>query len=104
MANSNPETDIPVLTDIVPEEAPVTGPVTEVAGPANVPTDVETLIAELQTSLAASTYALTEQLLHTTFAEMEATVFQQISNKLRQELPELIDSVLRQHLDAEDDD
>ena len=100
MANSSTEPEIPVLTDIVPDEAPAT----DVAGPANVPTDVETLIAELQTSLAASTYSLTEQLLHSTFAEMEATLFQQISNKLRQELPELIDSVLRQHLDTEDDD
>lgn len=100
MANSSTEPDIPVLTDIVPDEAQGTAD----DAPANIPTDVETLIAELQTSLAASTYSLTEQLLHTTFAEMEATIFQQISNKLRQELPELIDSVLRQHLDAEDDD
>jgi len=100
MTNSTSEPDIPVLTDIVPEEADAE----QGEPPGNMPTDIETLIAELQTSLAASTYALTEQLLHSTFAEMEATLFQQISNKLRQELPELIDSVLRQHLDAEDED
>lgn len=100
MAKSTPESDIPVLTDIVPDESTPA----ESEPPSGVPTDVETLIAELQTTLAASTYTLTEQLLHSTFAEMEATLFQQISTKLRQELPELIDSVLRQHLDAEDDD
>ncbi len=104
MANSTPEPDIPVLTDVVPDEPAAAVPA-EGPGPgASLPTDVETLVAELQTSLAASTFALTEQLLHTTFAEMEASLFQQISLKLRQELPELIDSVLRQHLDAEDDE
>lgn len=101
MTNSTPEPDIPVLTDIVPED---TAAAEGEPPPSGVPTDVETLIAELQTTLASSTYALTEQLLHSTFAEMEATLFQQISTKLRQELPELIDSVLRQHLDAEDTD
>ena len=100
MANSTPEPDIPVLTEVVQDEPPA--PEGD-SSPAH-PTDVETLVAELQTSLAASTFALTEQLLHSTFSEMEASLFQQISTKLRQELPELIDSVLRQHLDAEDDE
>lgn len=93
--------DIPVLTEVVStkrEAEPV-----EPAAPTDEPIDVEALIAELQTTLAARTFALTEELLHSAFSEMEATLFQQVSNKLRQELPELIDSVLRQHLDAEDD-
>ena len=100
MATNTPDPDIPVLTDVVPEETPTPEP----ESTTGIPTDVETLVAELQTKLAADTFALTEQLLHSTFSEMEATLFQQISTKLRQELPELIDSVLRQHLGAEDDD
>lgn len=88
--------DIPVLTEVVeaPEEAP--------AGEPSV--DIEMLIAELQTTLAARTFALTEQLLHSAFSEMEATLFEQISSKLRRELPELIDDVLRQHLESEETD
>ena len=34
------------------------------------------------------------------FAEMEATLFAQISGKLRRQLPELIDATLREHFDA----
>ena len=93
--------DIPVLTEVVATENE-TEPVEPLAATGE-PTDVEALIAELQTTLAARTFALTDELLRSAFSEMEATLFEQVSNKLRQELPELIDSVLRQHLDAEDD-
>jgi hypothetical protein len=34
------------------------------------------------------------------FAEMEATLFAQISGKLRRQLPELIDATLREHFEA----
>ena len=37
-------------------------------------------------------------LLHNAFAEMEAKLFAQISARLREELPELIDRILREHL------
>ena len=94
---SDPSADIPVLTDIVIEAA-------EPPPDTQLPDDIETLIAELQTTLAARTFALTEQALHSAFSEMEATLFEQISSKLRQELPELIDSVLRHHLGAEGDE
>jgi len=60
--------------------------------------DVETLIAELQTRLAASTFALTEQLMRAAFSEMEARLHEQISARLRRDLPELFDSLLREHL------
>jgi hypothetical protein len=78
---------IPVLTEAV-----------EDAGRAPFPTQADTLIAELQTHLAASAFALTEQLLHSALAEMEAAVYEQVTLKLREELPELIDGVLRRHL------
>jgi hypothetical protein len=87
------QTDIPVLTDVVTggEDADLG------EGPPSI--DHASLIAELQTQLAANAYALTEQVLHSAFAEMEATLFEQISKRLRQELPELIDRILREHLD-----
>jgi hypothetical protein len=61
-------------------------------------TDRETLIAELQTQLAASTFALTEDVMRTAFAEMEASIFEQITGRLRRELPEMIDNLLRERL------
>lgn len=85
---------IPVLTDVV-REAPQQP---------SYPPEIETLVAELQTHLAASAFALTEQLLHAALTEMEAAVFEQVTGKLREQLPELIDAVLRRHLGAEDHD
>jgi hypothetical protein len=89
-----PDTGIPVLTD-------------EVFGleedePAAYPTATESLVAELQTRLAADTFALAEELMRGAFAEMEAHLFEQISRRLREQLPDLIDSILREHLGGED--
>jgi uncharacterized protein (DUF2267 family) len=87
------EPNIPVLTDIIRS--------TTSALP---PTDVESLVAELQTKLASRTFALADELLRSVFAEMEATLFEQISARLRRQLPELIDATLREHLDTHNDD
>ena len=86
--------DIPVLTDMVELGTRATG--------APRAYDVETLIAELQTELSASAFALAEQLLQNALTEMEATLFEQVSARLRQELPELVDTILRRHLGQED--
>lgn len=90
--------DIPVLTDVITDDE-TTG-----IGEAPEAVDRASLIAELQTQLASNAYDLTEQVLRNTFAEMEATIFAQISARLREELPELIDRILREHLgdDAEE--
>jgi hypothetical protein len=90
--------EIPVLTEIVELESD-----TETADDERV-TSEEELIAELQTKLSVGAFTLTEQLLHSAMSEMEATLFDQVINRLREELPELIDSVLREHLATGDDD
>ena len=90
--------EIPVLTDIV-EEQPAPEQAKADDSSAN-----EELIAELQTKLSVGAFTLTEQLLHSAISEMEATLFEQILNRLRQELPELVDSVLREHLADDGDD
>lgn len=96
--DSTGTTDIPVLTDIVEHGAiPTTGPV-------DLPADVETLIAELQTKLSAGAFALTEKLLRSAISNMEATLFEEVLNRLRQDLPDLVDTVLREHLVAETDE
>lgn len=87
--------DIPVLTDVVRDE-PTLDPTSD-----ELPSDGEMLIAELQTKLSVRAFALTEQLLLSAISEMESTLREQVLNRLRQELPELIDTVLREHLDSE---
>jgi len=93
MAQATPNADIPVLTDAVEDD-----------GGAAFPSQADTLIAELQTHLAASAFALAERLLQEALAEMEVSVHERVTAQLRQELPELIDSVLRRHLGAADDE
>lgn len=88
---------IPVLTDVVPEET------SRDAGVAALSQDTETLIAELQTQLSAHAFALAERILHSAFTELEADLREQITVRLRQELPELIDKILREHLYADED-
>jgi hypothetical protein len=84
---------IPILTETVdPDDQSA---VSELKAP--IP-DRETLIAELQTQLAASAFALTEDIMRTAFAEMEASIFEQITGRLRRELPEMIDILLRERL------
>ena len=96
--DSTATTDIPVLTDVVePGAIPTTGP-------AVLPTEVETLIAELQTKLSADAFALTEKLLRSAISDMEATLFEEVLNRLRRDLPDLVDTILREHLVAETDE
>jgi uncharacterized protein (DUF2267 family) len=85
------ELTIPVLTDVIGGAAPP---------PAG---ELESLLAEVQTKLASRTFSLADELLRSAFAEMEATLLKQISAKLREQLPELIDATLREHFDTRND-
>lgn len=91
MAQGKPHADIPVLTDAVDHEA----------ASGAYPSQIDTLIAELQTHLAASAYGLAERLIKEALAEMEAGVYERVTAQLREELPELVDVVLRRHLGTE---
>ena len=100
---AEPKLDIPILIDAVGrgylEErrrdlAQLSASLVE----RNPDADRENLIAELQTEIAAGIFALTDEIMRKTFAEMEATVFEQISARLRSELPEMIDALLRARL------
>jgi hypothetical protein len=89
-------TRIPVLTDAVAR------PRRQAVDDAGRPLLSEAELAELQTRIAAGSFALVEQLLHHAFKEMEATLFDEVINRMRQELPDLIDQVLREHFDRHD--
>ena len=82
------ELNIPVLTDVIRSAA-------------NLPNnELDALLAEVQTKLASRTYKLADELLRSSFAELEAALFEQISGKLRRQLPELIDATLREHFET----
>jgi hypothetical protein len=91
-----PEFQIPVLTEAI--DAAI-----EAAG---VPdsADRDALIAELQTEIASRTFTLTDTIMRKAFAEMEASIFEQISGSLRRELPEMVDELLRERLGGDEDD
>jgi hypothetical protein len=81
------ELNIPVLTDVIRSAA-------------NLPSELDALLAEVQTKLASRTFKLADELLRSAFAEMEAALFEHISGKLRRQLPELIDATLREHFET----
>ncbi len=91
--------DIPVLTDMI--DASDTGSEEVLQEP--ISTIGESQMTELQTELASRSFDLTDQLLHAAFQEMEAALFEQVSNRLRKELPELIDRILRDHFEVDPD-
>ena len=91
--------DIPVLTDMI--DAGKTG--SEEVLPETASALSESQMTELQTELASRSFDLTDQLLHSAFQEMEAALFEQVSNRLRKELPELIDRILRDHFEVDTD-
>ena len=83
-----PESHIPILTEIIRNAAAPAGG------------DFEAVLAEVQTRLAARTFRLTDELLRSAFAEVEAALFEQVSGKLRERLPEIIDATLREYFDV----
>lgn len=86
---------IPVLTDAVAR--PRRTAVDETARP----TLTESELAELQVRIATGSFMLVEKLLHQAYKEMEATLFDEVVGRLRHELPELIDQVLREHFEQD---
>jgi hypothetical protein len=84
---------IPVLTDAVAQ------PRRTAADELDRPALGEAELAELQTRIAAGSFVLVERLLQNAFKEMEATLFDEVVSRLRHELPDLIDQVLREHFD-----
>lgn len=101
---AEPKLDIPILIDAVgrgfPGERRHDGapPLSPKSVDKSHSSERDTLIAELQTEIAAGVFELTDDIMRRTFAEMEATVFERVSARLRSELPEMIDALLRARL------
>ncbi|MGW8370138.1 MAG: hypothetical protein ACWGPN_15845 [Gammaproteobacteria bacterium] len=91
------EDAIPVLTEALsPEEI---AELERAAAPTPVFEITEEQLTELRADLLSRTYDLADQLVHTAFRDMEAALFEQVSNRLREQLPELFERVLGDHLD-----
>ena len=86
---ANPNLQIPVLTEEIIET------VLSYALVDSTLSDREALIAELQTQIAAGAFELTDDIMRKAFAEMEASIFEQISSRLRRDLPEMVDELER---------
>ena len=79
----NDPRDIPILTDAVKERAA-----------ASMPFDVKAVHAAILTE----TLKLADSLLHQAAKDIEATLFERVFDRLRAELPELVDRILREHI------
>jgi hypothetical protein len=55
-------------------------------------------LAALKAELVAVAWEVVVDLLHSAVREVEAALFEQVSSRLREELPEIVDRALRNHL------
>lgn len=109
-----PSSKIPTLTEAVvlvpasqvcetPDEA-----VEDAPAELQSPWPDEQALAELRSTLTTQTIDLANQLMHSAMREMEAALLETVMDRLRQELPTLIDDVLNEQIptataDSEDD-
>jgi|TARA_B110000467_G_C18081673_1_gene346978 hypothetical protein len=91
------DNDIPVLTDSL--DIPVLTEAADLAL-ASSPTSMlnEHQINELRIRLIDSAHGLMERLLYNAIREMENALLEDLANHLRDELPEIIDTILQEHL------
>jgi hypothetical protein len=80
--------DIPILTDAVKENAP-----------ASLPREAKAVHAAILTE----TLELADSLLHQAVKDIEATLSERVLDRLRAQLPELVDRVLREHAATQED-
>ena len=74
--------NIPILTDAVDNDAQAVLSVNTKA---------------MHAAILTATLELAESLLHQAAKDIEATLFEQVFDRLRAQLPELVDRVLREH-------
>ena len=84
---------IPVLTDIVDDGD---------HSPPAIDRDRE-LLGELERQLVAAIHEHADELVHNACREMEALLLEQVSDRLRAELPTLVADIVEQHFRGPDD-
>jgi uncharacterized protein (DUF2267 family) len=86
--NNLPSDDIPVLTDIV---EPNVGSASAFID------DTSQFLGELEAHLTAVVHEQADELVHNALREMEALLLEQVSDRLKAELPRLISRVIAEH-------
>ena len=88
---SHPQDEIPLLTDIV-EETPDAAPIDRTL----------LFLGDLEARLAAAIHDHADELVHNACREMEALLLEQVSDRLRSELPTLIARIVGEHFHGPD--
>jgi len=86
--NNLPSDEIPVLTDIV---EPNVGSASAFIN------DTSRFLGELEAHLTSVVHEQTDELVHNALREMEALLLEQVSDRLKAELPQLISRVIAEH-------
>jgi len=79
---------IPVLTDIVEDASQSTSPAID-------PTVA--FLEELESHLTGMIHEHADELVHNACREMEALLLEQVSDRLKQELPKIVSQVILEH-------
>ena len=77
---------IPVLTDVVEDEPQPAPPATE-----------SLALGDLEARLALAIHEAADELVHNACREMEALLLEQVSDRLRAELPTLVTRIVEEH-------
>ena len=86
--NSRPTDEIPVLTDIVDTEPRASSKYID---------DTTKFLDQLEAHLTAVIHEQADELVHNACREMEALLLEQVSDRLKAELPGLIARVIADH-------
>lgn len=89
--NNQPTDQIPVLTDIVE---------LEVADSSKFIDDTTRFLGDLEAHLTSVIHDQADELVHNACREMEALLLEQVSDRLKAELPRLISRVIAAHFNA----
>jgi len=79
--------DIPILTDAVQESAP---------------SSLSLEAKAVHAAILTDTLELADSLLHQAVKDIEATLFERVLDRLRAQLPELVDRILLEHAAPQD--
>ena len=79
--------EIPVLTDVIDDDSTETPPAD----------DSDALLGELEAHLTAAIHEHADELVHNACREMEALLLEQVSDRLKAELPTLIAQIVERY-------
>ncbi len=90
---SNPMDTIPVLTDVVEDD---------LHEPSGVIDRTSLFLGELEAHLTAAIHDRADELVHNACRELEALLLEQVSDRLRAQLPALIAGIIEEHFRGPD--